>query len=86
MATANIKKTDHEQEQWETVQTAHQWNESSDDEKDDIDHHEFYDAQDTDFHHQQSSTTETNAEAELLHKRLNAQLSTNEEVKKKSPG
>jgi hypothetical protein len=78
MATSNIKKDDDEHEKWEAAEAIHKWNDSSDDEKDDIDHHEFYDAHDT--------STETNAEADLLHKRLNAQLSTNEEVKKKSPG
>jgi hypothetical protein len=82
MATSNIKKDDDEHEQWETADAIHKWNDSSDDEKDDIDHHEFYDAHDTNIH----PSTETNTEAELLHKRLNAQLSTDEQVKKKSPG
>jgi hypothetical protein len=91
MATSNIKKEDEEYEQWQTAQTIHnqhQWNDSSDDDgKDDIDNHEFFDAYDTDFNHNQSSSTEVNPEAELLHNRLNSQLSTNEEViKKKSPG
>jgi len=92
MATANIKKDDNDDhEQWQAAQTIHdqhQWNESSDDdEKDDVDNHEFFDAHDTDFSQNQSASREVNAEAELLHKRLNAELSTNDEtIKKKSPG
>ncbi len=89
MATSNIKKEDHEDQQWEAAQTIHnphQWNDSSDDdEKNDVDNHEFFDAHDTDFNHNQSTSTEGNTEAELLHKRLNAQLSTHEVIKKKSP-
>jgi hypothetical protein len=86
MATSNINKED---EQWETAQTIHnqhQWDNSSDDDNDNTDNHEFFDANDTDFHHNPASSTEVNAEAELLHDRLNAQLSTKEESKKKSPG
>ncbi|CAF1175978.1 unnamed protein product [Adineta steineri] len=85
MATSNIKKDD---EQWESIQTMHnqhQWNESSDDEKDDIDNNEFFDAHDTDHHINQPPSTEVNTEAELLHNRLNSQLHTDEVPKKKSP-
>jgi hypothetical protein len=91
MATSNIKKDDEGHEQWEaaeTIHNQHQWSDSSDD---DIDH-KFYDAHDTDLHHNQSppppppSSTSTNDEAELLHKRLNDQLSTDDTPKKKSPG
>lgn len=88
MASSNIKK-DEEHGQWETTQSIHnqhQWNDSSDDDKDNVDDHEFFDANDTDFHHQQSTSTESHTEADLLHKRLNAQLSTNEVPKKKTPG
>jgi hypothetical protein len=90
MATSNIKKDDEGHEQWEaaeTIHNQHQWSDSSDD---DIDH-KFYDAHDTDLHHNQSppppaSSTSTNDETELLHKRLNDQLSTDDTPKKKSPG
>ncbi len=94
MAASNIRKEDEDNDQWQTAQTLHnqqQWKDFSDDDdddaKDDIDNHEFFDAHDTDFNQHPSPSTEVNAEAELLHKRLNAQLSTSEEVKKKkSPG
>jgi hypothetical protein len=90
MATSNIKQEDDEHDQWQTAQTIHnqhQWNDLEDDDDDDIDNHEFFDAHDTDIHHNPLTSTEVNPEAELLHKRLNAQLSTNEEnIKKKSPG
>jgi hypothetical protein len=87
MATSNIKKQeDEDYDQWQTAHNQHQWDDSSDEEKDDIDNHEFFDAHDTDFNHNQATSTEGNTEAELLHKRLNAQLSTHEEIKKKSPG
>jgi hypothetical protein len=88
MATSNINKQDDDNEQWQTAQdlhNQHQWDNSSDD--DGVDNHEFFDAHDTDFNHNQPSPTQVNAEAELLHNRLNTQLSTNEEVtKKKTPG
>lgn len=99
MATSNIKHDDEDNEQWQAAQTIHdqhQWNPSSSDEDDEekggVDNHEFFDAHDTDFNHhqqqqQQTTTTEINPEADLLHQRLNAQLSTDEEPKKKkSPG
>ena len=88
MASASRKTDDNEQ--WQNAQVIHdqhQWKDSSDD--DDVDNHEFFDAHDTDFKHEPSSptTTNVNAEANLLHERLNAQLSTDETVtKKKSPG
>ncbi|CAF1022717.1 unnamed protein product [Rotaria sordida] len=88
MATANIKTEDEEYEQWhaaEAMRNPHQWADSSDDENDDIDNHEFFDAHDTELHKNPSSSTEGHAEAELLHKRLNSQLSTDEQVQKKSP-
>jgi hypothetical protein len=87
MASANINKDDNEQ--WQAPQTIHdqhQWNDSSDDEeKNDVDNHEFFDAHDTDFTQNQTST---NPDVELLHERLNADLSTKEEAtaQKKSPG
>ncbi len=86
MATSNINKEDEQWEAAQTIHNQHQWNDSSDDDNDDPDNHEFFDANDTEFHHNQSSSAEVNAEAELLHNRLNAQLSTEEEAKKKSPG
>ncbi|CAF3605182.1 unnamed protein product, partial [Rotaria sp. Silwood2] len=89
MATSNIKSEDEEHEKWQTAQATthnpHKWADFSDDENDDIDNHEFFDAHDTDFHQNQSPSTEAHAEAELLHKRLNSQLSTNEQEEKKSP-
>ncbi|CAF1543146.1 unnamed protein product [Rotaria sp. Silwood1] len=88
MATANIKTEDDEREQWQAAQTAynpHKWADLSDEEDDDIDNPEFFDAHDNDFHQNPSSSTEGHAEAELLHNRLNSQLSTSEQVQKKSP-
>ena len=87
MASASAKPDDNEQ--WQNAQMIHdqhQWKDSSDD--DDVDNHEFFDAHDTDFKHEPSSpAAKANTEADLLHERLNAQLSTSEPVtKKKSPG
>lgn len=93
MASSTVAKDAvDEGEQRQAAQGIHdqfQWNESSEDEKDNDDNHEFFDARDTEFHSTSSSSaaaTETNAEADLLHKRLNAQLSTNETPTKKTPG
>ena len=96
MATANINKDDNgnDHEQWQAAQTIHdqhQWNDSSDDDEDknDVDNHEFFDAHDTEFTQNQTSTITGNPDVELLHERLNANLSMNEEAaaaKKKSPG
>lgn len=67
---------------WKNVHNQHDWEPSSDDD-DDNDNHEFYDAPET----TPPITTEVNREAELLHERLNSQLSTSETVeKKKTPG
>lgn len=93
---ATSKDFDNEK-QWQTPHDQQQWNDLSDDDDDigednDPDNHEFFDAHDTEFPQQsppsQTTSTEINPEAELLHKRLNAQLSTNEETTKKpkSPG
>ena len=90
MASSTVKKDDDDARQQRAaapgIHDQFQWNDSSDDEKDDGDNHEFFDAHDTDFHPNQSPTTESNTEADLLHNRLNTQLSTSEETKKKTPG
>ena len=87
MATSNVND---EHEQWESasriVHQPHEWSDSSDDDNDDVDNQEFFDADDTDFNQNQSPSTKANAEANLLHERLNAQLSTNEKDKKTLPG
>lgn len=70
MATSNAND-----DQWKNVHNQDDWEPSSDDNDDD--NHEFYDAPET------TTTTEVNREAELLHERLNSQLSTNETVEKK---
>ncbi|CAF3343479.1 unnamed protein product [Rotaria socialis] len=88
MATANIKKEDDDPEQWQTTQgmrEPHHWTDSSEDDNEDVDTNEFFDAHDTEFQQNQSPSTQTNTEAKLLHERLNADLSTNETVTKKSP-
>lgn len=87
MASANPNK--EENEQWKTIQDPHdphQWSDSSDDENDHLEDPEFFDAKDDICNPSQSPSTENKAEADLLHNRLNAQLSTDEKKPKKSPG
>ncbi|CAF1633357.1 unnamed protein product [Adineta ricciae] len=89
MASSTVKKDDADHDQWQAAQTGHdqfEWHQSSDDEEnDDANNHEFFDAHDTDFHQNPSSSTEPNTDADLLHNRLNAQLSTDETTKKTKP-
>ena len=90
MASASSPKDDDKS--WQNAQhihDEHQWKDSSD--EDDLDNQQFFDAHDTDFkEHRPSSpisTSGVNVEADLLHQRLNTQLSTNESTTpKKSPG
>lgn len=90
MASASSKKDDEKSRQNPTnIHDEHQWKDSSD--EDDLDNQQFFDANDADFHEQRPasplSTSGVNAETDLLHQRLNSQLSTNESTKsQKSPG
>ena len=80
MATANAKKDEREADQWRPTRTddnQHRWSDSSENEDED-DHHEFFDASEV--------SAPANPQPELLHKRLNEQLPTQETVKPKSPG
>jgi hypothetical protein len=81
MASANAKKDEHEADQWRPTRTEdnqHRWSDSSDDDNED-DNNEFFDAPNV--------TAPVNPEPpELLHNRLNEQLTSRETVKPKSPG
>jgi len=82
MATSNS----NDDSSWKNVHNQRDWEPSSDDDDDDDNHELFYDAPET-TPPITTTTTEVNREAELLHERLNSQLSTSETVeKKKTPG
>ena len=87
MASSNITDINDEHKSWEApkdIHDLHQWDDSTDDDLDD--NHQFFDACDTDFQQNQSSSSQTNTEANLLHERLNEQCTINESEVKKLPG
>ncbi|CAF0768493.1 unnamed protein product [Adineta ricciae] len=69
MASSTVKKDDADHDQWQAAQTGH----------DQFEWHQ------SNFHQNPSSSTEPNTDADLLHNRLNAQLSTDETTKKTKP-